>query len=161
MNEMNEILTEAAAPVYETVDLAFLADELADTKNALILTHVNPDGDCIGSAFALRKLIRACGGDARVICPNDLPKRLRFLASDSLYMGEDEEPCNTRFDPETDLSAYDRILSIDVASPVQLGDLAALMFVHEDEDILLIAGDGPVIRMPIADISTTVSLIWV
>ena len=128
MNEMNELLTEETAPVYETIGLAFLADEIADTKNALILTHVNPDGDCIGSAFALRKLILACGGNARVVCPNDLPKRLRFLASDSFYMGEEEEPYNTHFDPETDdLSAYDRILSIDVASPIQLGDLAALI----------------------------------
>ena len=130
MNEMietNEVLEEETAPVYETVSLAFLADEISAAKNALILTHVNPDGDCIGSAFALRKLILACGGNARVICPNDLPKRLRFLASDSLYMDAEEEPYCVRFDPEEDVSAYDRIFSIDVASPVQLGDLAVLI----------------------------------
>lgn len=130
MNEMNEILTEeeTAPVVYDTVDLASIADEIAHAKNALILTHVNPDGDCIGSAFALRKLIMACGGSARVVCPNELPKRLRFLASDSLCMTEDEEPYDAHFDPEAeDLAAYDRILSIDVASPMQLGDLAALI----------------------------------
>ncbi len=130
MNEMNEILTGEAVetPVYDTVSLAEIADTVSSAKNALILTHVNPDGDCIGAAFALRKLILACGGNARVICPNDLPKRLRFLASDSLYMTEDEEPYNTRFDIETeDISSYDLILSVDVASPMQLGDLAALI----------------------------------
>ena len=129
MNEMNELLTETAeTPVYDTVTLEDIADTVASAKNALILTHVNPDGDCIGAAFALRRLILACGGQARVICPNDLPKRLRFLASDSLYMTEDEEPYNTRFDPETeDISVYDCILSVDVASPMQLGDLAVLI----------------------------------
>ncbi len=127
MNEMNEILTEVPeTPVYPTVTLAEIADAVSSAKNTLILTHVNPDGDCIGAAFALRKLILACGGNARVICPNDLPKRLRFLASDSLYMTEDEEPYDTRFDTETeDISIYDLILSVDVASPMQLGDLAA------------------------------------
>lgn len=129
MNEMNELLTETAeTPVYDTVTLEDIADTVASAKNALILTHVNPDGDCIGAAFALRRLILACGGQVRVICPNDLPKRLRFLASDSLYMTEDEEPYNTRFDPETeDISVYDCILSVDVASPMQLGDLAVLI----------------------------------
>ena len=129
MNEMTEILTESVeTPVYETVTLADIADAVSYAKHTLILTHVNPDGDCIGAAFALRKLILACGGQARVICPNDLPKRLRFLASDSLYMTEDEEPYDTRFDVETeDLSVYDCILSVDVASPMQLGDLAALI----------------------------------
>ena len=129
MNEMNELLPETAeTPVYDTVTLEDIADTVASAKNALILTHVNPDGDCIGAAFALRRLILSCGGQARVICPNDLPKRLRFLASDSLYMTEDEEPYNTRFDPETeDISVYDCILSVDVASPMQLGDLAVLI----------------------------------
>ncbi|MBO5258268.1 MAG: DHH family phosphoesterase, partial [Clostridia bacterium] len=129
MNEMNELLTETAeTPVYDTVTLEDIADTVSSAKNVLILTHVNPDGDCIGAAFALRRLILACGGQARVICPNDLPKRLRFLASDSLYMTEDEEPYNTRFDPETeDISVYDCILSVDVASPMQLGDLAVLI----------------------------------
>lgn len=126
MNEEMELREEV--PVYETTELSAIIDDLPNIKNALILCHVNPDGDCIGSAFALRKILRDCGGDARVACANDLPKRLRFLASDSLYMGEDEEPYALKFDPATeDLAAYDRILSIDVASPVQLGDLAVLI----------------------------------
>ena len=131
MNEMKEVIpgTETEeTPVYETVTLAEIAGAVAAAKNVLILTHVNPDGDCIGAAFALRKLILACGGNARVICPNDLPKRLRFLASDSLYMTEDEAPYDVRFDLENpDVSAYDLIVSVDVASPVQLGDLAVLI----------------------------------
>jgi DNA gyrase subunit A len=32
------------------------------------------------------------------------------------------------------------------------GDLAALMFVHEDEDILLITDDGTIIRARAADV---------
>ncbi len=126
MNEELELREDV--PAYETAELSAIVDDLPNIKNALILCHVNPDGDCIGAAFALRKIIRDCGGNARVACANDLPKRLRFLASDSLYMGEDEEPYALKFDPETeDIAPYDRILSIDVASPVQLGDLAVLI----------------------------------
>lgn len=122
------IRIEEAAPVYDTVTLSWLADEIANVKNALILTHVNPDGDCIGAAFALRKIIMACGGCARVACSDELPKRLRFLASDSLFPEENEEPYPLKFDPEQEgIDAYDRIISVDVASPIQLGSLAALI----------------------------------
>lgn len=130
MNEMPEVneVMEESAPVYETMELSFVIDDLPNVKNALILCHVNPDGDCIGSAFALRKIIQDCGGKARVACANDLPKRLRFLASDSLYMTEEEAPYDLRMDPESpEIDTFDRIISVDVASPVQLGDLAVLI----------------------------------
>lgn len=130
MNEMPEVneIIEESVPVYETMDLSYVIDDLPNVKNALILCHVNPDGDCIGSAFALRKIIRDCGGEARVVCSNDLPKRLRFLASDSLYMAEDEEPYDLSIDPESEeIGTFDRIISVDVASPIQLGGLAVLI----------------------------------
>ena len=107
-------------PVYPTVSLEEIADALPSLGKTLILTHVNPDGDCIGSAFALRDLIRASGGDARVVCPPPLPKRLRFLA------GCEEEADRTVLG-EGEADGYATILSVDVASPVQLGDLAPLI----------------------------------
>ncbi|MGN1346223.1 MAG: bifunctional oligoribonuclease/PAP phosphatase NrnA [Eubacteriales bacterium] len=128
--KQQDAVMEAPAAEYEKVSLAYLADEIAQTKNALILCHVNPDGDCIGSAFALRKIILACGGTARVACANELPKRLRFLASDRLLPddGNGEEPYDLHIDPEgPEISAFDRILSVDVASPGQLGSLSVLI----------------------------------
>lgn len=80
-----------------------------------MLTHVNPDGDCVGSAFALCGLIKACGGEARVACPSEMPRRLRFLCGEqeTFDVGNPEE--------------YDRIIAVDVASPIQLGDNECLI----------------------------------
>ena len=44
MNNSPEIMAEET--VYETVTLEEAADSLDKAENTLILTHVNPDGDC-------------------------------------------------------------------------------------------------------------------
>ncbi len=103
---------------FPTVTIEEIADILESCPRMLILTHVNPDGDCIGSAFALKAMVQAAGGTARCVNPNEIPKRLRFLMIDQedMALGEDE--------PVDD---YDVICAVDVASPIQLGDLARIM----------------------------------
>lgn len=78
----------------------------------LIIGHVNPDGDCLGSACALRGIIEALGGSADVACDGDVPERLRFICGDVLT-----------FDG-VDIGGYDHLISVDVASPGQLGRFA-------------------------------------
>lgn len=78
-------------------------------KNALIIGHNNPDGDCVGSACALREIIRAMGGGANVTFSGDFPDRLRFMCSDDLA----PEECV--------VTPFDLIIAVDVASPGQTG----------------------------------------
>ena len=100
---------------YEKLTLPEIAEKISTGVRALILTHVNPDGDCIGSAFALLGLIRACGGDGRVACPTEVPKRLRFMCGDQEDFTAD------------DADEFDLIIAVDVASPIQLGELGSLI----------------------------------
>lgn len=119
----NEQSLEASeALVYPTTDISSIAKRIAEAENTLILTHVNPDGDCIGSAFALKDIICAMGKSAKVINPSVLPKRLRFLCGDQLA-----DDCDTLTLNEDETEAFDLILSVDVASPMQLGDNAYLI----------------------------------
>jgi len=114
----NEIIaSNEEAAVYETVTLAQSADIICSASNILILTHVNPDGDCIGSAFALKELIKAMGKQAYVVNPSEIPKRLRFLCGE-------QESCSLE---GVDTAAFDLIMSIDTASPIHLGDHASLI----------------------------------
>ena len=61
-------------PDYPSVTAAEIAEALPGFGRTLILTHVNPDADCIGSALGLHELIRAAGGDAKIACPSPLPR---------------------------------------------------------------------------------------
>ena len=58
-----------------------LAGRLAVPSDTLILMHRNPDGDAVGTAFALRELLGALGSRAWCVCEGELPARLRFLAA--------------------------------------------------------------------------------
>ncbi len=104
---------------FPVVTIEEIADIIESCPRMLILTHVNPDGDCIGSAFALKAMVQAAGGSARCVSPSDLPKRLRFLMidQDDMTLGDDEP-----FEDQ-----YDVICAVDVASPIQLGEHVRVM----------------------------------
>ncbi len=93
-------------------DLSRIAQILRDSKNALVVGHSHPDGDCVGSAAALCGIIEALGGKASVLFPESVPARLAFL-----LCGREALPALP-----ADIDAYD-VFSVDVASPSQLGDL--------------------------------------
>ncbi len=102
--------------MYGEISLSYAAEAIGSAKNALILCHMNSDGDTVGSAFALRDLVRACGGEAHVACHDDMPRRLAFLAGVEGFI-------------PTPITAdgYDLVFAVDVASPAQLGDLQYLI----------------------------------
>lgn len=86
-------------------DIKETAKLIVDQDNILILTHVSPDGDTIGSATALCLALRKLGKKARVECADEVPQKFMFLEY------EDEV-----FEPEF-------IVAVDVASNELLGAL--------------------------------------
>ena len=54
---------------------------LIEYKKIVIVTHVNPDGDAMGSSLALCLFAKKLGLDAKVIVPNDYPKYLSWMPS--------------------------------------------------------------------------------
>lgn len=94
----------------ENIQMDALLQALLPCKNALIVGHSHPDGDCVGSAVALAELIEALGGKAEVLFPEPAPLRLAFL-----LQGRTELP-----DLPENLADY-TVIAVDVASPTQLG----------------------------------------
>jgi len=74
-----------------------------------ILIHQYPDGDAIGSGFALSKGLSSLGKRARVICDHEIPKSYTDII-------------NAQNDSDTDFEPS-FIISIDVASLPLLGEL--------------------------------------
>ncbi len=94
------------------IEIGALFNAVEKCKNAIIVGHSHPDGDCVGSAVALAVLIEALDGKAEVIFPEKAPHRLEFI------LGKRRElECL----PEN-LDGY-QIICVDVASPVQMASL--------------------------------------
>ncbi len=54
--------------------------EIIDKYNSfLILTHSSPDGDTLGSAFALKRALLKIGKQSQVVCNDEIPQKYSFL----------------------------------------------------------------------------------
>ncbi len=87
------------------------ADALIAVDKPLIMIHVRPDGDAVGSGVALCEIYRQLGKNPKLICADPIPKRLDFIL----------DMC--RFDTLAKSTEGLSAISIDVASPAQLGSL--------------------------------------
>ena len=52
---------------------------LCENDNFIFLCHIRPDGDTVGSAYALKYALEAVGKRAIVMCADEIPARLRFI----------------------------------------------------------------------------------
>lgn len=86
-----------------TVDISGAASFLREHDDYMILTHSHPDGDTLGSAFGLCRVLRALGKRANVTCNDVIHHKYDYLLVDE-----------QQFTPET-------VVSVDVADPVLLG----------------------------------------
>lgn len=100
---------------YRSLSFEEVCATLLAPKPTLILFHRNPDGDAVGSAFALKRILSSLGSPAWCVAPDEVPSRLRFLAD-----SEQKSVLPTSI-PASFNGA--RVISVDVASPSQLGDL--------------------------------------
>ena len=93
---------------------------LAELERAVILFHVRPDGDAVGSAFALRRALALRGADVWCVCAHRLPDRLRFLCD------TEGEQASVLPDALPERFADAPVITVDTASPAQMGDAAEL-----------------------------------
>ena len=66
----------------ENLSAARAAELLMQKDNITLLCHRRPDGDTVGSAFALYYALRELGKEVRVLCADALPKQYDYLYGD-------------------------------------------------------------------------------
>lgn len=81
---------------------------LAERDGFVIFTHANPDGDTVGSAVALVRMLRSLGKKAVAVCADPLPEKLAFLDKGDIFTSTLPENIETA-------------VSVDVASATVLG----------------------------------------
>ena len=88
------------------VDLKKISNILKEKNNFVLLTHQYPDGDTLGSAFALCRALQSMGKYAKVLCNDKIPDKFDYI-----YNCVEMQEFKGEF-----------IVSIDIADPQLLGD---------------------------------------
>lgn len=61
------------------ITLKECAEIIGRYNSFLILTHASPDGDTLGSAFALKRALMKIGKKSQVVCNDEIPQKYSFL----------------------------------------------------------------------------------
>ena len=94
----------------ENLSAARAAELLMQRDNITLLCHRRPDGDTVGSAFALYYALKTLGKEVRVLCADPLPKMYEYLYPDYT-------PGQVLFVPA------EYVVAVDVATAGMLGGL--------------------------------------
>src|SRR5437016_2755351 len=92
-----------------------VAAVLATGRRVALTTHVNADGDGVGSEVALWHLLTARGLRATIANPTPIPERFHFL----LPTGADHSERAAR-----EVESADVVMVLDISDVSRLGDLA-------------------------------------
>lgn len=93
------------------INLAQTEKLLRDADNIIILTHRYPDGDTLGSAYALCRILRELHKTAHVLCPDPIPPKYDYLR-EGIDDADNNRIKNANF-----------IVAVDIAAPLLLGGL--------------------------------------
>jgi phosphoesterase RecJ-like protein len=90
-----------------------IAEQIRDADNFLVLSHVSPDGDALGSMLAMGELLDAMGKKVRVFNESGIPRRFEWLTPKREILTElpEVEP--------------DNLIVLDCGSAERAGDLIA------------------------------------
>jgi len=107
--------------------LAAIHEQLRSARRILLLTHVAPDGDAIGSLLGLGGLLRAQGTELTLACEDPVPELYTWLPGSEQVLRQGHGP-------------YDLIISLDCSDERRMGrvcgpHLAALPLINIDHHI--------------------------
>jgi len=122
-----------------TNDLKNLALQLRSADNILITSHVNPDGDAVGSVLAAAYLLKAIGKRVFPVLEKPIPKRYAFLAGADTFETLEQAKSANR--------TYGATLLLDAGDLDRMGDVQSL---RPDSTPLFLV-DHHVADMQIAD----------
>lgn len=89
------------------LNLNSLCKFLKTHNDYIILTHISPDGDTLGSAYALALGLKSIGKRAYVVCNDEIPAKYNYFVKAADLRSID----------------YKTIVAVDVADPKLLGSL--------------------------------------
>ena len=96
-------------------DLAPLLPLISAAKRVLLVTHLLPDGDAIGSVLAVNALLKRLGKDTLVLCQDKVPENLQFLP-------DWEQVIDAKAFKDLASPPFDLGIAVDASDYARLGD---------------------------------------
>ena len=87
-----------------------------EAQTIAVVSHINPDGDTLGSATAMRLILQALGKKVTLFCDGKIPDQLSFLPGADLFRV-----------PSGEEGPFDLMLSVDVSDKRRLGACETLI----------------------------------
>ena len=97
-----------------------IAEAILNAETIAVCSHINPDGDTLGSAAAISIALKKLGKSVSLFCDGKVPDQLLFLPG----ISEMKEPT-------PDEGPFDLMLSVDVSDEKRLGACKNLMTVSK------------------------------
>ena len=110
-----------------------IKDLLSLKSKILITTHVNPDGDAIGSSLALYNFLIKMGHDVTVVVPNDYPDFLKWMKSDDKIINFSEKTDSVK----KLLNKIDIIFCLDFNNLKRINELGDLIQLSNSKKVLI------------------------
>ena len=102
------------------IDYKKIEHIISEKKKIFISTHINPDGDSLGSAFSMYSYLKQLGKDCRIINDSDVPKVYSFLNNNNIFEQVNDD--NTAFIKSADLG-----IILDIGDFYRLGKVANII----------------------------------
>ena len=93
---------------------------ISENEKIFISTHINPDGDSLGSAFAMYHYLKKIGKDCRIINHSEVPLVYSFLNKKEIFNEINDE--NIAFIKNADLG-----IILDIGDFYRLGEVANII----------------------------------
>ena len=106
-------------PIFSAAELRTAQEFINQSNNIVILTHMSPDGDAMGSSLAMRHFLEAQGKHVSVIVPNAFPDFLAWLPK----ADEDIIYESLRAEADALLEQADLVICTDFNEPKRIGSL--------------------------------------
>lgn len=87
-----------------------IAGAIENARNIMLVTHIQPDGDTLGSGFALKAMLDKMGKEVFICCDGEMPSRYMELF-----------PENELKNPQDVKAGIDLAISVDCADAARLG----------------------------------------
>jgi bifunctional oligoribonuclease and PAP phosphatase NrnA len=123
--------------IIKVIDLSKYTKELSKlfstSYNILLICHINPDGDAIGSQLALYHYLKAIGKNVSMMAPNNLQEFLKWMdGADQINIFiKDRKKCRNL------IEAADLLVMLDFNQPGRLGEAEEAVIASRSRKVIL------------------------